>query len=63
MFAAMSRAVGGIEAAHGPADRGSNPSATRKETAVYFSRFPSTPYLEAYLRDGRITGLGETAGT
>jgi ribonucleoside-diphosphate reductase alpha chain len=28
---------------------------------VYFSRFPSTPYLEGYLRDGRITGPGETA--
>ena len=28
---------------------------------MYFSRFPSTPYLEAYLRDGRITGPGETA--
>ena len=34
---------------------------TRKEAAVYCSRFPSTPYLEAYLRDGRITGPGETA--
>jgi ribonucleoside-diphosphate reductase alpha chain len=28
---------------------------------VYCSRFPSTPHLEAYLRDGRITGPGETA--
>lgn len=28
---------------------------------MYFSRFPSIPYLEAYLRDGRITGPGETA--
>jgi ribonucleoside-diphosphate reductase alpha chain len=28
---------------------------------VYCSRFPSTPYLEAYLRDGRITGPGENA--
>lgn len=28
---------------------------------MYVSRFPSTPYLEAYLRDGRITGPGETA--
>lgn len=28
---------------------------------MYSSRFPSTPYLEAYLRDGRITGPGETA--
>ena len=28
---------------------------------MYFSRFPSTPHLEAYLRDGRITGPGETA--
>jgi ribonucleoside-diphosphate reductase alpha chain len=28
---------------------------------VYPSRFPSTPYLEAYLRDGRITDPGETA--
>jgi len=28
---------------------------------VYFSRFPSTPDLEAYLRNGRITGPGETA--
>lgn len=27
---------------------------------MYFSRFPSTPYVEAYLRDGRITGPGET---
>jgi ribonucleoside-diphosphate reductase alpha chain len=34
---------------------------TRKEAAVYLSRFPSTPFLEAYLRDGRITGPGETA--
>ena len=28
---------------------------------MYSSRFPSTPYLEAYLRDGHITGPGETA--
>jgi ribonucleoside-diphosphate reductase alpha chain len=27
---------------------------------VYCSRFASTPYLEAYLQDGRITGPGET---
>ena len=28
---------------------------------MYLSRFPSTSYLEAYLRDGRITGPDETA--
>ena len=28
---------------------------------MYSSRIPSTPYLEAYLRDGRITGPAETA--
>ena len=27
---------------------------------MYCSRFASTPYLEAYLQDGRITGPGET---
>jgi hypothetical protein len=28
---------------------------------VYSSRFPCTPYLDAYLCDGHITGPGETA--
>lgn len=28
---------------------------------MYSSRFPTTPYLEGYLRDGHITGPGETA--
>jgi hypothetical protein len=62
MLAAMSRAIGGIEAAHTPCRQWRKPHpAIRKEAAVYSSRFPTTPYLENYLRDGRITGPGETA--